>query len=341
VAAIDEFDPRTASPEDLRAWCVVSSEVDQELRPGEAVRPISSHLARLCGFEHAWITQRWVARGDGGDIIGCCTTSWPDAAENREAVFVEIEVLEARRRAGVGSALMLTAAAHARSDSRSIVTVEAKSGAAGAAFLAAQGAEQKTVDRRSLLEVATVDLAALRQWGQPSPSAEGRYSLVQWRDVTPGDLLDDHAEVRTAMNDAPRERLELEDEIYTPARIRAYEDTMSGRGDELWATCVRDEVSGRLVGLTDLNGPGGWPEWAYQEDTVVLDEHRGHGLGRWIKAANLAFLLTDRPGTEWVQTFNAEVNRHMLDINEAMGFRPADEWGEWQVRVDALEPRAG
>ncbi|HVE64853.1 MAG TPA: GNAT family N-acetyltransferase [Mycobacteriales bacterium] len=337
MTPVEDFDPCTASPEDQRAWCVVASEVDQEQRPGEPVRPLDSHLARLLGKDHAWTEHHWVARDTGGEIVGIATASSPNAPENRDLLFLEVGVLPARRRERVGSALAHAATAYGRTQGRELVTVEAKSGGPGSAFLAAHGAEQKTVERRSLLDLRAVDVDALLQWGQPKPGASDRYTLVQWRDTTPEELVSDHADMRTAMNDAPRESLELEDEIYTDERIRAYEATIAGRGDELWVTCAREEQSGRLVALTDLNGPSGWPEFAFQEDTVVLSEHRGHGLGRWIKAANLAFLLADRPSTEWVQTFNAEVNRHMLDVNEAMGFRAADEWGEWQVSADRLE----
>ncbi len=337
MAVIEDFDPSTAPLADLEAWCVVTSEVDQEQRPGEPVRPLASHLAYIRATEYAWIERHWVARDSRDEVIGCCTASWPDAPENRDIVFLAVSVRPSRRREGAGTALIRAATSYARSHDRSLVTVEAKSGSAGSAFLGAHGAEQKTVDRRSLLDLSGVDVEALLQWGRPAPTAVGRYTLVQWREVTPAELLADHADLRTAMNDAPRESLDLEDEIYTSERVRAYEATMSERGDELWATCVRDELSGRLVGLTDIIGPGGWPEVAFQEDTVVLNEHRGHGLGRWIKAANLAVLLQDRPCTRWVQTFNAEVNRHMLDINEAMGFRAVAEWGEWQVRATTLE----
>jgi hypothetical protein len=41
-----------------------------------------------------------------------------------------------------------------------------------------------------------------------------------------------------------------------------------------------------------------------------------------LKVANLAHLERIAPGHPSVTTFNAEENRYMLDVNEAMGFVP-------------------
>jgi mycothiol synthase len=61
---------------------------------------------------------------------------------------------------------------------------------------------------------------------------------------------------------------------------------------------------------------------AEQSDTGVVAAHRGHRLGRWLKAANLRRARDHAPGIESVQTYNAETNPHMLAINVDMGFRP-------------------
>ena len=67
-----------------------------------------------------------------------------------------------------------------------------------------------------------------------------------------------------------------------------------------------------------------------QLDTLVLAEHRGHRLGMLLKVANLRALQTSRIVPPLVYTFNAEENRHMLDVNEAIGFRPVGHAGCWR-----------
>jgi hypothetical protein len=66
-----------------------------------------------------------------------------------------------------------------------------------------------------------------------------------------------------------------------------------------------------------------------QHNTIVLKEHRGHRLGMLLKVANIRRLQSMAPGHPSIITFNAEENRHMLDVNEAVGFEPMGYEGAW------------
>jgi GNAT superfamily N-acetyltransferase len=59
-----------------------------------------------------------------------------------------------------------------------------------------------------------------------------------------------------------------------------------------------------------------------QFDTIVLPEHRGHRLGMLVKAANLLQVRRAAPTATSIVTWNAAENRHMLAVNEALGFYP-------------------
>jgi hypothetical protein len=49
-----------------------------------------------------------------------------------------------------------------------------------------------------------------------------------------------------------------------------------------------------------------------------------------LKVANLAHLERVSPGHPSVTTFNAEENRHMLSVNETLGFVPIAYEGAWR-----------
>jgi GNAT superfamily N-acetyltransferase len=91
--------------------------------------------------------------------------------------------------------------------------------------------------------------------------------------------------------------------------------------------------TGALAAYTEIGLPRGDAPPATQEDTLVLKSHRGHRLGMLLKAANLRQLREVSPDTAVITTFNAEDNRPMLDVNEALGFHAIGYEGSWQKRV--------
>jgi hypothetical protein len=93
---------------------------------------------------------------------------------------------------------------------------------------------------------------------------------------------------------------------------------------------ARDDRTGQLVGFSELSIPADRSRPAQQCDTLVLSEHRGHRLGMLLKLANLVDLHALSPLPPMVTTFNAEENRHMLDVNEAVGFMPLSYAARWK-----------
>jgi GNAT superfamily N-acetyltransferase len=71
-------------------------------------------------------------------------------------------------------------------------------------------------------------------------------------------------------------------------------------------------------------------------DTAVSREYQNRGLGRWLKAAMLQKLITERPNVKRVRTGNAHSNAPMLRINNELGFKPLRTEHMWQVEADTV-----
>jgi RimJ/RimL family protein N-acetyltransferase len=56
----------------------------------------------------------------------------------------------------------------------------------------------------------------------------------------------------------------------------------------------------------------------------VTRPHRGHRLGLLTKAAMLEWLAAAEPRLERIVTTNAEVNSHMIAVNEMLGYQLAE-----------------
>ncbi len=69
--------------------------------------------------------------------------------------------------------------------------------------------------------------------------------------------------------------------------------------------------------------------------TAVLPEHRGHRLGLLVKAEMLALLTANEPAIRHVVTGNADSNRHMIAINEQLGFTACAVYRNWELDLTA------
>lgn len=197
-------------------------------------------------------------------------------------------------------------------------------------FLDECGYRLEQVNRvsRLRLPVEGVDAALASAQERSGPD----FTLHQWTGSTPERWLDDIATLVTRMStDAPDAGLETPEDVWTAERVTT-EDTRRAIEDprRYVTTAVEHRPTGRLVGFTEFSVPPQAHRAAMQYATLVLREHRGRGLGMLVKLANPAYLPDASPGHPGAVTFNAEENRHMLDVNEALGFTPIAYEGAWR-----------
>lgn len=159
--------------------------------------------------------------------------------------------------------------------------------------------------------------------------------LVQTHVGTPPavDLVDRAWLARRMTTDAPLGDIDREEEDWDEDRVRALDARLETMGRGRVSAFARHRGSGRLVAFSEIQVPEESPELAYHQDTLVLREHRGHGLGLALKLANVVALRTAFPQVRTVRTWNAVENAHMLAVNAAMGYVTTGYLREWQKRL--------
>src|SRR5439155_6402997 len=102
-----------------------------------------------------------------------------------------------------------------------------------------------------------------------------------WVGAAPERLLDSFARAREAINDAPVASDE-DIAVWDGARVRDLEAALERRDRDIRVTVAVDG-RGEVVAFTELRVSRVPSRIAKTEDTGVVAEHRGRGLGRWVK----------------------------------------------------------
>lgn len=293
--------------------------------------------------------RQWIVELDGRPI-GCATYAIPQDGDALTA-FATITLLKHTWGAGIGSAVHEHVEAELRAlgvhtllhwaehhdDGSGLAPIPSPMGFGSvpsdhaARFLQRHGYQVEQVDRGSeyVYTAAGIrDLEALR--ARAAESAAG-YRIVRWMLPTPAERVEGYAWLKSRMStDVPEGDLGLPVEVWDAARVAEHDDRYAQRGWAVQVTAAEHVDTGELCAFNELTiGPDPAGP-AHQQDTLVLADHRGHRLGTLVKTAGLLSWHERFPASARVITYNAEQNRAMLDINEAIGFTPFAYEGAWK-----------
>jgi hypothetical protein len=148
------------------------------------------------------------------------------------------------------------------------------------------------------------------------------YDVRTWWDRCPDDLAEDCARLNQAMStDVPKDQMDWREEVWDVARLRRNEALCVAMDRTYVGAGAVHRESGRMVAFTTMGIPRSARRRAYQWETLVLREHRGHRLGMLVKLAALQELSASSPATAYISTWNAQENAPMIAVNDALGAR--------------------
>ncbi len=278
------------------------------------------------------------ARRDDGPVVGAAGMELAQR-DNPHLTTVSIDVHPDARRQGVGTALLAEIERRALAGGRTVVAGRHEERAGdptptpGTRLARAHGYEEVALDIQRDLATPP-DRARLDALAAEARAAAAAYEVVTFTGAWPEAHAADRAVMGARMStDAPTGDLDLHEEVWDVARVRQIEQTIEAMDRTLLVAAARHRSSDRVVAFTEITVPNGAPQRAFQWDTLVLAEHRGHRLGALVKLANLGQLALASPRTEVVATWNAHDNAPMIAVNEALGCQVVALARTWQKRL--------
>lgn len=318
------------SDANLEPIVALANSIGAEREPRYA--PLSIDDYRLFTSFPGEIRSRYVAYDEDRRPVATAQFSYADDGSNPHLAKIGISVAPSHRRRGIATDLLTLAARFARETERSTMTGFIFSSVpSAAAFVRAIGGKETLEHHMNVLKMSDLDRSLLRRWAEEGPTRGPGYSVSLIEGAYPDDLLEGmthlyyvlERDMPTPDGHEPRE--------YTSEVVSEYLANFLRAGDVLTAVAIHDET-GSPVGMSQLFRRASDPATWQVTTTMVDPDHRGHALGKWVKAAVNHAAMEQWPGAEYQETGNAAENDAMLGINNAMGFKP--EFTAYEVEVD-------
>ncbi len=281
-----------------------------------------------------WASRRWVAVAEtieGGETVVGRAAAFMPLQDNLENITVDIAVHPAFRGHGIATALVEEALIPAiRESGRTLVEAYGEVSADGDPDSADEPvnrlARRLGITRKNLAVCRAVPLplddALLDTLEAEAAERTGAYRIEVWDDEIPEQHLAAYGVLMRQIElDEPDEDVEREAPEYTPERLRESERRRRESGVRA-VIAVAVAPDGSFAGNSEVHvhtGPGTTIGW--QENTLVMPEHRGHRLGLALKVATHRLLRERAPQLRSVVTWNSHVNPWMIGINEKLGYR--------------------
>ena len=328
---VREWDPASASIEELEAWLALVNDVLPQDLPDEPrwrLDKLREYLAVTMPGERriAWFAE------SGDRVLGAASV----VLLSGDTAVLDLMVHPEVRREGVGRALLTAVAWRVNAEGRRTLMVEVMSDS-GVAFYERYGFTRTLVEVRHLLSMADVD------WERTAELAKRvvtGYQVSYHPGGPPEELLEPYARAKLQLRELPGDNQDIDELVRAEAdRLRCSVATLTRRGLRPHVAVAIHERSGQVAGFTEVVVPTHRPERADQYDTLVVRAHRGYGLGLALKARMLLALRETEPQLVDMQTWQTLQMEQMARVNAVLGFVPDREWYEYEAEVPSLLSR--
>lgn len=303
--------------EAVAALYAAADAVDRPWHP--PYRPAFIRVLATHGWDDGPL-QFFVGRDEFGTVVAVGDVFLPER-DNRHTALVGGSVLPERRQGGVGTAIYDHVETVTSAAGRTRLFTGGPESAAGRRFAERRGYALGSVGVDRHVDLRAVTAAQVQEAFDEAATHARDYELVRLAGPMPEELLDAYADTVSAINDAPLDDLEIDDEVFDADRVRSYERGQILSGRRLYRVLARHRTTGEIAGHTVVAVETDPPGFGLQHDTTVVRAHRGHRLGLLLKADMMRWLRDIEPETRVIATQNAASNAHMIAVNERLGYR--------------------
>lgn len=268
-----------------------------------------------------------------GRLVGVVDLGF-SVGDNEHLADVEVAVLPDHRRRGIGRALHAAATARRHARGRTAAAAEVHTApegppAPGLAFASALGYDTAHLEHHLVLElpVSKEHVEQLRDRGPVG------YEIRTWTGACPEDLIDAYLQMRNRMSvDVPLGDLDWQPPVLDRERLDVEQERLAANYDTVVAVAVAvaRDAAGVLGGYSMTRLQHGRPD-AWQDDTLVMPDHRGHRLGLALKLATLDVVQHEHPERTIYHTWTDPANTPMYRTNTLLGYRVEEVLHEVQL----------
>jgi GNAT superfamily N-acetyltransferase len=332
-------DPLKYTDEEIAQAVDFSNIIQAEALPEDPLTPLDQAIAQFRAMPERLRRQAVRAWSPDGELIGSTGIRVdPDHDDNPDMIGGNVTVRADHRRHGVGTQLLAYFVAMAKRENRTRIIGQTHDRLPdGTAFAETLGAERKQWMHMNHLPIADVDVDKMKQWVADGPVRAEDYEIFGWDGDVPEEYMEQFLAAVLVMNTAPRDDLEENDFTLTADQIREQEKVGNAAGYVPWQLIARRKSDGAFAGIHDVTWNPAEPDLVYVGATGVFPEHRGHALGKWLKAVMTLRVMEERPNVTHIRTGNADSNDAMLGINKEMGYVPFIASTTWEIATADAE----
>ncbi|MHA1667594.1 MAG: GNAT family N-acetyltransferase [Candidatus Heimdallarchaeaceae archaeon] len=279
---------------------------------------------------------------DNNLLLAYGRATWNVKYDNLNESYIYIYVLPKYRKKGLGSKILcsLVEKLPEKISKLSFFTIE---GTPGELFLRKLIPKQSYEEKFSICDLTKhqIQEVSIKANEQRIKASKEGYKLIFCKNTGFENKVKFNEFIKVVesiWNDMPTENLEIEDEKVTKERFLEIIERGIQKGSTYYHFIAIDKRTKNIAGYTTTSVNKYQPTVASQDDTGVVREHRGHGLGLSLKYQMLELLLKETKARFWF-TGNASSNKYMIRINEILGYKNWKSVYAFQIKREELKPK--